>query len=55
MATGNVEIWLGKLLKASHKAVHGVIKNAAVAIEDPNFGLMEFLSTYPAQVSRHYL
>ena len=50
MAQGNVEIWLGALLKMAMKSVHVVIKQAAVAIDDPNFDLMEFLKIYPAQV-----
>ena len=51
MAQGNVEIWLGKLLNMALRSVHAVIRNAIVAIHDPNFELMEFLSSYPAQVS----
>ena len=51
MAQGNVEIWLGKLLNMALRSVHAVIRNAIVAIQDPNFELMEFLSSYPAQVS----
>ena len=51
MAQGNVEIWLGKLLNMSLRSVHAVIRNAMTAISDPNFELLEFLDTYPAQVS----
>lgn len=51
MAQGNVEIWLGKLLDMSLRSVHAVICNAIVAISDPNFELLDFLNTYPAQVS----
>ncbi len=50
MAQGNVENWLGKLLRTSLKSVHCVIRNAMVAIQDPNFDLLEFLNAYPAQV-----
>ena len=50
MAQGNVEVWLGKLLDMSLRSVHAVIRNAMVAIKDPNFQLLEFLNTYPAQV-----
>ena len=32
------------------KSVHAVIRNAAVTIKDPNFDLIDFLNTYPAQV-----
>ena len=50
MATGNVELWLGKLLDASRQAVHGVVRNAAIAVDDPSFQLLEFLNSFPAQV-----
>ena len=50
MATGNVELWLGKLLEASRQAVHGVVRNAAIAVDDPSFQLLEFLNSFPAQV-----
>ena len=50
MASGNVEHWLGSLLKQSLHSVHVVIKNAHTAISDPNMELIEFLNTYPAQV-----
>ena len=50
MAQGNVEIWLGKLLKMSLQSVHVVIRNAVVAIKAPNFDMLEFLNTFPAQV-----
>ena len=53
MAQGNVEVWLGKLLNMSLRSVHVVIKNAIVAIEDPNFEILEFLNSYPAQVSSY--
>ena len=33
------------------KSFHAVIRNAAVTIKDPNFDLIDFLNTYPAQVS----
>ena len=33
------------------KSVHAVIRNADVTIKDPNFDLIDFLNTYPAQVS----
>ena len=51
MAQGNVEVWLGALLKMSLHSVHCVIKQAAVSIEDPNFNLIDFLNTFPAQAS----
>lgn len=51
MASGNVENWLGSLLRETLHSVHMVIKNAWTTIEDPNFQLIEFLNSYPAQVS----
>ena len=50
MAHGNVEHWLGSLLRASLHSVHVVIKSAYTAISDPNMELIEFLNTFPAQV-----
>ena len=50
LASGNVEHWLGSLLKQSLHSVHVVIKNAYTAISDPNMELVEFLNSYPAQV-----
>ena len=51
MAQGNVEIWLGKLLNMAKLSLHAVIRQAVVAIKDPNFELIEFLNSFPAQVS----
>ena len=52
MTSGNVENWLGSLLKETLHSVHMVIKNAWITIEDPNFQLIEFLNSYPAQASK---
>ena len=56
MAHGNVEHWLGSLLKASLHSVHMVVKSAHTAVSDPNMQLIEFLNTFPAQVriSTHF-
>ena len=51
MAQGNVEVWLGSLLNASLQALNVVIKEASVAVNDPNFELMEFQNSFPAQVT----
>ena len=51
MAQGNVEVWLGSLLRASQKSLHVIIRMAALAIQDQPFNLVDFLDTYPAQVS----
>jgi len=50
MAQGNVEVWLGTLLEMSRKSVHHVIRTAHTAVQDQGFNLLEFLSTFPAQV-----
>ncbi|XP_071957897.1 dynein axonemal heavy chain 5-like isoform X2 [Antedon mediterranea] len=49
-AEGNVEVWLMSLMMMAQKSLHGVIKMAAMAIQDPSFQLVEFLNTYPAQI-----
>ena len=51
MAQGNVENWLGALLREALHSVHVVIRNAHIAVEDPNMDLIEFLNTFPAQAS----
>ncbi|KAM8811434.1 dynein axonemal heavy chain 5 [Eudromia elegans] len=50
MAEGNVEVWLNSLLKESHASLHYIICQAATSIQETNFQLTEFLSTFPAQV-----
>ena len=50
MAQGNVEVWLGTLLKAALSSLHAVIRNASVAVSDPNFELINFFNSFPAQV-----
>ena len=50
MAQGNVEVWLGALLKEALNSLHVVIRQASVAIQDPSFDLMEFENSFPAQV-----
>ncbi|XP_064640332.1 dynein axonemal heavy chain 5-like isoform X2 [Lineus longissimus] len=49
-AEGNVEVWLMALMKMAFKSLHGVIRTAAMAIQDSSFNLLEFLSMFPAQV-----
>ena len=49
-AENNVENWLGSLLRMVGQSVHAVIRNAAIAIGEPDFDLMNFLQSYPAQV-----
>ena len=54
MAQGNVEVWLGTLLQMSRKSVHSVIRTAHTAVQDQGFNLLEFLSTFPAQVFKGF-
>ncbi|XP_071957073.1 dynein axonemal heavy chain 5-like [Antedon mediterranea] len=50
-AQGNVELWLGELLKTIRRSIHGVIRTAYISIQDKeNFKLIEFENTYAAQV-----
>ena len=40
IAQGNVEMWLGQLLKQSMDSLHGVIRDASVSIQSPSFELL---------------
>uniref|UniRef100_A0A5F8GJ93 Dynein axonemal heavy chain 5 n=1 Tax=Monodelphis domestica TaxID=13616 RepID=A0A5F8GJ93_MONDO len=50
MAEGNVEVWLNSLLQESQSSLHLVIRQASTNIQEPGFQLIEFLSSFPAQV-----
>ncbi|XP_053374157.1 dynein axonemal heavy chain 8-like [Mercenaria mercenaria] len=50
IAKGNVELWLGELLKEQMKSLHGVIRDAFRTIFTPEFELLGFLNNFPAQV-----
>ena len=47
---GNVEVWLGDLLRISRASLHKIIRDGAIAIQDPTFNLLDFLNSFPAQV-----
>ena len=51
-ARGNVESWLGELLREQMKSLHGVIRDAHMQINTPEFELLGFLNSYPAQVQQ---
>ena len=40
LAQGNVEMWLGQLLQQAMDSLHGVIRDASVAIASPSFELL---------------
>ena len=50
LAQGNVEVWLGEMLTESQSSLHAVIRDASVVVQTPNFELLEFLNSFPAQV-----
>eukprot|EP00118_Oscarella_pearsei_P013119 m.101516 g.101516 ORF g.101516 m.101516 type:complete len:4701 (+) comp37133_c1_seq2:73-14175(+) len=50
MAQGNVEVWLGNLMREAHSTIHSVIRTAAHAVSDPSFQMFEFFDSFPAQV-----
>ena len=43
---GNVEIWLGNLLKEMQNSLHSVIRQAFYGIEDSAFKMLEFQVRY---------
>nr|KAG5688729.1 hypothetical protein BaRGS_032064 [Batillaria attramentaria] len=49
-AEGNVETWLMNLMNMAQRSLHGVIRTASTALQDPGLNLLEFIDTFPAQV-----
>ncbi len=49
-AQGNVEVWLGELLATGRRSLHGIIRTASIAIQDPAFNILEFENTFASQV-----
>ena len=49
-AEGSVEIWLNSLLKASHDAVHSIIRKASHLVNDSYFDLLDFTCKFQAQI-----
>lgn len=47
---GNVEVWLGQLLTGVRQTLHTIIRQAHVAISEPDMKLLEFQAAFPAQV-----
>lgn len=50
-AEGNVEVWLNALLKESQRSLHLVIRQAAQTIHEPGLQIIDFLNSFPAQVT----
>lgn len=51
IAKGNVEVWLGDLLRQSLRSLQAVIKNSTTEVSSQYFQLLEFADSYPSQVS----
>ncbi|CAH8622829.1 unnamed protein product [Heterobilharzia americana] len=49
-AEGHVEIWLNKLLKEVQYSLHQIIREGYKAAMEEEVNILEFLSTFPAQV-----
>ena len=49
-ARGNVEMWLGDLLRMQQKSLHSIIREAYHTIRDQSFDLLIFLNDFIAQV-----
>jgi len=50
MCVGNVEVWLGQLLKSQRHSLHGLIRMCSQFINDQEFNLLQYLNEAIAQV-----
>ena len=50
MAKGNVEVWLGDLLKLQQSSLQAVISEAYSQMTEENFDIHQYIETAPAQV-----
>ena len=55
MAKGNVELWLGELLKEQQMSLHHIIREAAYLISESGFEIQNFVEGAPAQVGLYFL
>ena len=50
MAKGNVEVWLGELLKLQQSSLQAVISEANSQMMEENFDIHQYIESAPAQV-----
>lgn len=50
MAKGNVEVWLGELLKLQQSSLQAVISEANSQMMEENFDIHQYIDSAPAQV-----
>lgn len=50
IAKGNVEVWLGELLKVQQMSLNTIVKQACYSLEEEEFELISFIDKYIAQV-----
>ena len=55
MAQGNVELWLGSLLKLAHSSLHAVIREAYFTLTSPSFALLGTVHVYACRCRGTYI